>query len=601
MGPRSVAIGDLNGDGKRDLATANYSDTVSVLLNRGDGSFQPRLDYGTGSSPFAVAIGDLNGDAKPDLATANYLPESTVSVLLNRGNGSFQPKVDYDTGPYSRTVAIGDLNGDGKPDLATASYFSTVSVLANRGGGRFSAKLDYRTGSGAVSVAIGDLNGDHKPDLATANEYDNTVSVLANNTIIFCEVPRVKRKTLANAKRAIATGLCRVGKIRRAYSKSVKRGRVISQKPKPGTVLPKGGKVNLVVSRGRKPARLLGFTYFPGARLHTALLRSSILNPERGAVEAWYRQKSDPVPFKHNPHRIFGGPYSLTGIDEVNLFSQDRLDSGDPRLHFTLFFGDEPPPFTPAHVVAVRSLVDGVEGYPISDLNGGWIHIAGVWDRRGIGGSSETIRLYVDGDMVAASHASDWGITPCASRRPAGQWRCFTDVAGCNDTCEDTFAVDNLKLWNYAKTDYSDRFEEGSPAVPGLLLWNKLGSADEVSHSAYGPNLVSFNCLDPETPHFGQRCTIDVPGTLAYPRGVFGGAAGITNSLARCHAPKLRRKALPDARRAIARANCRLGKVHHAYSRRVKRGRVISQRPKPGTVLPKGGKVNLVVSRGREH
>ena len=601
--PVAVAIGDLNGDAKPDLATANYlpQGAVSVLLNRGDGSFQAKLDYGTGSSPFSVVIGDLNGDAKPDLATANYLPESTVSVLLNRGDGSFQPKVDYGTGPYSRSVAIGDLNGDGKPDLATASYFASVSVLANRGGGRFSAKLDYETGSGAVSVAIGDLNGDHKPDLATANEQDNTVSVLANNTIIFCEVPRVKRKKLADAKRVIASGLCRVGKIRRAYSKSVKRGRVISQKPKPGMVLAKGGKVNLVVSRGRKPARLFGITYFPGARVHTALLRNSILNPEGGAVEAWYRQESDPVPFKHNPHRIFGGPYSLTGIDEVNLFSQDSLDSGDPRLHFTLFFGDEPPPFTPAHVVAVRSLVDGVEGYPISDLNGRWIHIAGVWDRLGIGGSSDTVRLYVDGDLVAASQASDWGITPCASRRPAGQWRCLTDVAGCNDTCEDTFAVDNLKLWNYAKTDYSDRFEEGSSAVPGLLLWNKLGSADEVSHSAYGPNLVSFNCIDPETPHFGQRCTIDVPGTLAYPRGVFGGAAGITNNLARCRAPKLRRRALPDARRAIARANCRLGKIRRAYSRRVKRGRVISQRPKAGTVLRNGGKVNLVVSRGRRH
>jgi FG-GAP-like repeat/PASTA domain len=223
-----------------------------VLLNRGDGSFQPKLDYGTGSSPFAVAIGDLNGDAKPDLATANYLGESTVSVLLNRGDGSFQPRLDYPTGPYARSVAIGDLNGDAKPDLATANYGASVSVFANRGGGRFSTKLDYETGTGAVSVAIGDLNGDGKPDLATANEYDNAVSVLANNTVIFCEVPRVRRKKLADAKRAIASGLCRVGKIRRAYSKTVRRGRVISQKPKPGTVLLKGGKVNLLVSRGRK-------------------------------------------------------------------------------------------------------------------------------------------------------------------------------------------------------------------------------------------------------------------------------------------------------------------------------------------------------------
>jgi hypothetical protein len=340
-----------------------------------------------------------------------------------------------------------------------------------------------------------------------------------------CVVPNVRGKTLLGARRAIARNHCRVGKIGRAYSKIVKKGRVISEKPRSGTLLPRHGKVKLVVSRGPLPGR----SYFPGARVHTALLRDSILDPEHGTVEAWYRQTSDPLPNKHNPHRIFGGPYSLTGVDEVQLFSQDRLDSGDARLHFSVFFGAEPPPDTLAHVVAVRSLVDGVEGYPISALNGRWIHVAGAWDRNGIAGSSDTLRLYVNGEVVAASQARDWGTTPCASRRPAGQWRCFTDVAGCNDTCADTFAVDNLKLWNYAKTDYSGRFEEGSLPAPGLLLWNKLGSADEVTYSAYGPHLVFFDCLDPATPYFDRRCTIDVPGKLAYPLGVFGGAASITN------------------------------------------------------------------------
>src|SRR5205823_15015030 len=142
-----------------------------------------------------------------------------------------------------------------------------------------------------------------------------------------------------------------------------------------------------------------------------------------------------------------------TGIDEVNLFSLAPLDSGDPRLHFSLFFGVEPPPFTPPHLVAVHSLVDGVEGYPISALNGSWIHVAGVWDRSGIAGTADMVRLYVNGEVVASSQASDWGTTTCDKRLPGG--RCFLDVAGCNDTCADTFAVDNLKVWDYAKTDYS--------------------------------------------------------------------------------------------------------------------------------------------------
>jgi len=342
-----------------------------------------------------------------------------------------------------------------------------------------------------------------------------------------------------------------------------------------------------------------GSSYFPGARVHTALLRDSILDPEHGAVEAWYRQASDPVPYRHNPHRIFGGPYSLTGVDEVQLFSQDRLDSGDPRLHFSVFFDDEPPPFTQPHVVAARSIVDGRQGYVISALNGSWIHVAGVWDRRGIEGTADTVRLYVNGEVVAASGATDWGTTRCANRRPDGQWRCLTDVAGCNDTCADTFAVDNLKLWNYAKTDFSDRFEEGSSAAPGLLLWNKLGSADEVRHSAYGPGLVSFDCRDRELPHFGGRCEWDTPGTLAYAQGVFGGAARITTAPPACTVPAVKKQTLPIAKRTLARAHCRVGKIRRAYSKTVRTGRVISQKPKPGTVLRGGGKVNVVVSRGR--
>jgi hypothetical protein len=149
-------------------------------------------------------------------------------------------------------VVTGDLNGDRKPELATAnSDADTVSVLASRGNGRFQAKSDYATGSGPISVVTGDLNGDRKPELATANGDANTVSVLANATG-FCVVPNVRGKTLPAARRRMARADCRVGKIRRAYSRTVKRGRVISEKPEPSTVLPKRGKVNIVVSRGRK-------------------------------------------------------------------------------------------------------------------------------------------------------------------------------------------------------------------------------------------------------------------------------------------------------------------------------------------------------------
>jgi hypothetical protein len=516
--PVSIATGDLNADERLDLVTANVeADSVSVLLNAGNGRFQTRADYAVGHSPMGVSMGDLNGDGKPDVATAN-LDANTVSVLLNGGDSSLESYLDFRAGGDPRSVAMGDADGDGSRDIVTVNAeASTVSVLANTGNGSFQPPHGYATGSYGVAVAIGDLNRDGHLDVATANLAADSVSVLLATTTVLCTAPDVIESTLSSATQAIENARCRVGVVTHAYSNTIEKDRISSESPRVGTTLPVGTGIDLVISDGPDPRRARGLLlwnrlggarqvkhsaygpnlerydchdrtapafyehcsidvrgklryvrgvrgraatigrgpYSAAARVHAAVLRKSILSPEHGTVEAWYRQRSDPVPFRHNPHRIFGGPYSLTGADEVMLFSQDRLDSGDPRLHFEVFFGQEPPPFVLGHVVAVRSLTDHRRGYRISRLNGRWIHIAGVWDRRGIAGTSDTVRLYVNGKVVATSKATSWGTTPCGRRvsaRPGGA--CFVDVAGCNDTCARTFAVDELKLWNYAKTDF---------------------------------------------------------------------------------------------------------------------------------------------------
>ena len=207
------------------------------------------------------------------------------------------------------------------------------------------------------------------------------------------------------------------------------------------------GKLAFVNGPYSQAATIGGGPYFSEARVHTALLRKSILNPEHGAIEAWYWQRKDPQPFKDNPHRIFAGGYSLGGAGDVNLQVQDRVDAGHPRLHFSMFFGRNVPNPT---IIWARSVDDHGRGYPISSFNGQWIHVAGVWDRNGIDGSTDTVRLYVNGKVVAVSQKRNWGRVTCGMRKV----RCWDDVVGCNDTCAGTFAVDDLKIWDYAKTDY---------------------------------------------------------------------------------------------------------------------------------------------------
>jgi len=90
------------------------------LLGVGDGSFQAAVNYGAGGSPRSVALGDFNGDAKPDIALANSA-SGYVSVLLGNGNGIFATAVNYATGFKPRYVAVGDFNSDGKTDLVVAN------------------------------------------------------------------------------------------------------------------------------------------------------------------------------------------------------------------------------------------------------------------------------------------------------------------------------------------------------------------------------------------------------------------------------------------------------------------------------------------------
>ena len=167
----AAATGDFNGDGNLDLAYP-AGVNVSVLLGKGDGTFQTPVSYPVGDSTSALAVGDFNGDGKPDIVTANRA--SGVKILLGNGDGTFQPAVTYstslETGPgiqQATFVVVGDFNGDGKPDLATSSGSAAVALLLGNGDGSFQLPTTIPIPNPTFKLISGDFNGDGKTDLVT--------------------------------------------------------------------------------------------------------------------------------------------------------------------------------------------------------------------------------------------------------------------------------------------------------------------------------------------------------------------------------------------------------------------------------------------------
>src|SRR5436190_902606 len=111
-------------------------------------------DVAVGSSPFSVAVGDVDGDGKLDIVVANF-DSNTVSVRLGDGLGGFSGTTDFPVGSLPTSVALGDVNGDGKLDILTANVASnTVSVRLGDGLGGFSGTTNVPVATGPQSVAV---------------------------------------------------------------------------------------------------------------------------------------------------------------------------------------------------------------------------------------------------------------------------------------------------------------------------------------------------------------------------------------------------------------------------------------------------------------
>lgn len=195
----AIGVADLDGNGKLDIVSASTtpgaSPAAEVLLQQTNGTFvQQNLNLGGRTGFASLAVADFNGDGHADIALISQ-SGNTVTVLINNGDGTFGAPTDYATGSGPTSLVTGDFNGDNKPDIVTAnSTGGSVSFLAGDGSGHFAAKVDSAVvgspaGGGPLKVRTANLNNDSFPDLlvllsSNSSHLDGAV-LLANGNGTF--------------------------------------------------------------------------------------------------------------------------------------------------------------------------------------------------------------------------------------------------------------------------------------------------------------------------------------------------------------------------------------------------------------------------------
>lgn len=183
-GPIAAVTADFNNDGIPDLAVLNQTDnTVSIFLGNGDGTFTLKGTFTTGKNPVALVTTEFTSSGNFDLAAVNQ-GDNTVSILLGNGDGTFQPQTTIATGTTPSAIAASDFNNDGKIDLAvTNQAANTISVFLGNGDGTFTSSATLTTGHSPVALCAGqfNLNNSTNIDLAVVNQQDNTLLMFLGN------------------------------------------------------------------------------------------------------------------------------------------------------------------------------------------------------------------------------------------------------------------------------------------------------------------------------------------------------------------------------------------------------------------------------------
>ncbi|MEB3294201.1 MAG: DUF4347 domain-containing protein [Synechococcales bacterium] len=189
--PLDLAVGDFNQDNKLDFVTTSpTANNILIHLGDGNGNFTAQAPIPMGTAPSMIALGDVDGNGKLDILTANV--SNNVSVLLGTGGGNFSAPTTIAIGNRPSQISLGDMNGDGMLDIVTSNNVSNdVSIVLGDGRGNFAGGITVGVGANPGSLNLGDFNRDGKLDFMTSSD-SGLVSVRLN------DMPRLKVEALTN-------------------------------------------------------------------------------------------------------------------------------------------------------------------------------------------------------------------------------------------------------------------------------------------------------------------------------------------------------------------------------------------------------------------
>jgi len=211
-GPQTIVAADVNGDGKLDLVALTYQNGVFVFVGNGDGTFKAPVNYATARTQgccAALAAGDLNADGKLDLAIAE---NDGITILLNNGNGTFGAANYYASGVAGSSpgdgIAIGDVTGDKKPDVVITNENFGAIIFTNQGGGVFaeSGTINGVFMGSTDNVVLADINNDKKLDVVLADMFGNVYTFFGSGKGKFTAGPAYSLAVYGSGNNLVAVG-----------------------------------------------------------------------------------------------------------------------------------------------------------------------------------------------------------------------------------------------------------------------------------------------------------------------------------------------------------------------------------------------------------